>query len=168
MNSSDRAAPVVPVPKGDGHIRICGDYKVTVNPWLEVDKAVKYLGQQIDAKGLDATDKKVDAIARAANQQQLRSYLGLVQYYGKFVPNLASLLHPLNSLLHKDSRWNWSAACEESFNQAKTQLTSSQVLAHYDPELPLRLAGDASAYGVGAVISHVFPDGLERPIAYAS
>ena len=42
------------------------------------------------------------------------------------------------------------------------------MLAHSDPKLPLRLAGDASPYGVGAVISHVFPDGLERPIAYAS
>ncbi len=42
------------------------------------------------------------------------------------------------------------------------------MLAHYDPKIPLRLAGDASAYGVGAVISHVYPDGLERPIAYAS
>ncbi len=47
-------------------------------------------------------------------------------------------------------------------------LTSAAVLAHYDPKLPLRLAADASAYGVGAVISHVYEDGSERPIAYAS
>ena len=42
------------------------------------------------------------------------------------------------------------------------------VLAHYDPSLPIKLAGDASAYGVGAVISHVFPNGKERPVAFAS
>ena len=42
------------------------------------------------------------------------------------------------------------------------------VLAHYDPDLPIVLAGDASAYGLGAVISHKMPDGTERPVAYAS
>ena len=45
---------------------------------------------------------------------------------------------------------------------------TSPVLAHYDPALPMKMAGDASAYGIGAVISHVFPDGSERPIAFAS
>ena len=45
---------------------------------------------------------------------------------------------------------------------------SVTVLAHYNPDLPVRLAGDASTYGIGAVISHVFPNGEERPIAFAS
>ena len=45
---------------------------------------------------------------------------------------------------------------------------SSSVLAHYDPSRPLRLAADASAYGIGAVISHVMPDGEEHPVAFAS
>lgn len=57
---------------------------------------------------------------------------------------------------------------EQAFEQAKRKLTSATVLAHFDPQLPLRLAGDASTYGVGAVISHVLPDGSERPVAYAS
>lgn len=55
-----------------------------------------------------------------------------------------------------------------SFQVSKEKLMSASVLAHYDPKLPLRLAGDASNYGIGAVISHVYPDGSERPIAYAS
>ena len=47
-------------------------------------------------------------------------------------------------------------------------MASAPVLAHYNPELPIRLAGDASAYGIGAVISHRFPDITERPVAYDS
>ena len=97
------------------------------------------------------------------NVKQLRSFLGLLQYYGRFIPNLSSLLHPLNSLLQKEVPWKWSSECE-----AKTRLTSIGVLAHYNPKLPLRLAGDASAYGIGAVISHIAEDGQEHPVAYAS
>ena len=55
-----------------------------------------------------------------------------------------------------------------AFQNAKKALTSSPVLMHYDPALPVSLATDASAYGVGAVISHTLPDGAERPIAFAS
>ena len=55
-----------------------------------------------------------------------------------------------------------------AFQRVKDQLATAPVLCHYDPSLPLRLAGDASAYGVGAVVSHILKDGSERPIAYAS
>ena len=84
------------------------------------------------------------------------------------MPNLATLIHPLNSLLKANTPWNWSKECEQAFNEAKDKLTSAAVLSYYDPKLPLCLAGDASAYGVGPVISHVFPDGNERSVVFAS
>ena len=55
-----------------------------------------------------------------------------------------------------------------TFKAAKRLLVTAPVLAHYNPSLPIRLAGDASAYGIGAVISHVFEDGSERPVAFTS
>ena len=58
--------------------------------------------------------------------------------------------------------------CQRSFDNAKSMLTSSNVLWHYDPSLPIKMAGDASAYGIGAVISYVLPDGSEHPVAFAS
>ena len=67
----------------------------------------------------------------------------------------------------KDATWNWNQNCQQSFDQAKSTLVSSDVLIHYDPNLQIRIAGDASAYGVGAVIAHVLPDGSERPVAFA-
>jgi len=94
--------------------------------------------------------------------------LGLLNYYGKFIPNLASLVQPLNNLLQQNRKWKWTTACDKAFQQAKEELSSSRVLVHYDPALPLILAGDASAYGIGAVISHTMPDGTEHPIAFAS
>lgn len=98
---------------------------------------------------------------------QVKKY-GPNTYYGKFIPNLASLIQPLNNLLQHKRKWKWTAACNNAFQQAKEELSSSQVLVHYDPALPLTLAGDASAYGIGAVISHTMPDGTECPIAFAS
>ena len=71
-------------------------------------------------------------------------------------------------MLKTSTPWNWSEECEWAFNKAKDWLTSASVLAHYDPKLPLHLAGDASAYKIGAVISKVFPNGSERPMAYVS
>ena len=133
--------------------------------------SVEYLGHRIDREGLHTLPSKVSAIVDAPepkNVQELRSFLGLLNYYSKFIANLASILHPLNRLLRNDVSWKWSSACACAFKKAKQSLVSSQVLAYYNPELPIKMAADASAYGVCAVISHTYPDGSEKPIAFAS
>ena len=134
-------------------------------------ESVEYLGHCVDSRGIHTSEKKVKAILVAPsphNLQQLRSFLGLLNYYAKFLPHLASLLHPLHMLLRTKQLWHWSKACEQAFQRAKKRLVEAPVLVHYDPELPIVLAADASAYEIGAVISHKFPDGLERPVAFAS
>ena len=133
--------------------------------------SVEYLGHLVDAQGIHVTSGKVEAVRQApspSNVTELKSFLGLLNYYGKFIPHLSTLLHPLNALLKEGQTWNWSQECEAVFQEAKRQLSSAPVLVHYDPSLPIRLAGDASSYGIGAVLSHVLPDGSEHPIAYAS
>ncbi|XP_052327850.1 uncharacterized protein K02A2.6-like [Oncorhynchus keta] len=133
--------------------------------------SVEYLGYKIDAQGLHPTNSKVEAIVNApapTNISELRSFLGLLNYYGKFVANLSTLLHPLHQLLQADTKWNWSPQCEEAFKTCKQHLLKSKWLAQYNTEMKLRLACDASPYGVGAVISHVLPSGEEHPIAFAS
>ena len=133
--------------------------------------SVEFLGHTIDCKGLHTTSTKVKAVRNAPtpkNKHELRSFLGVVHYYGKFIPQLSTLLHPLNEMLQAGKPWSWTPNCEKAFLAVKEKLSQAPILAHYDPAVPLRLAGDASAYGVGAVLSHVYQDGTERPIAYAS
>ena len=72
-------------------------------------KQVEYLGHVVNEKGVHTSPDKIRAIQEAPtpkNVRQLRSLLGLVNYYGKFVPNLAALLHPLNQLLQKGVKWS--------------------------------------------------------------
>ena len=129
--------------------------------------SVQYLGHKVSAEGLQPLESKTDAIVRAPEPQNLQQLRGLLNYYSKFIPNLTTMTKPLNHLLNIDVKWKWRADCAEAFVATKNVLVSSKVLVHYDPKLPISLAGDASAYGLGAVISRTLPDRSERPIAYA-
>ena len=134
-------------------------------------ESVEYLGHIIDKDELHAAPSKMQAVLNAPAPtcvKELQSFLGLINYYGRFIPNLATLLHPLNQLLKKTVQWKWSQKCQVAFQEAKERLISVEVLVHYDPALTIRLATDTSAYGLGAVISHVLPNGSEKPIALAS
>ncbi|CAC5384111.1 unnamed protein product [Mytilus coruscus] len=102
------------------------------------------------------------------NVKELQSWLGLVNYYRKFIPDMSTVLQPLNELLTKKSKWNWNENCKKSFLKISKLLSSTKVLAHYDPNVNVELAVDASPYGLGCVISHKYENGEERPIAYAS
>ena len=102
------------------------------------------------------------------NIKQLRSFLGMINHYGKFIPRLYKLCSPLHELLHDNIQWKWSDACQQAFQQLKDELSSAKALTHFDPNSQIILAGDASADGVGAVLFHRYPDGQEKTIAYAS
>ena len=136
-----------------------------------MQRSVEYLGHVIDAQGLHPTVNRVRAIQEARapeNVTELRSFLGLLTYYAKFLPNLSTTLAPLHALLRKGSAWKWGADEQAAFDQAIKLLLSSQVLAHYDPTRELVVSCDASQYGIGAVLAHRMDDGAEKPIAFAS
>ena len=92
----------------------------------------------------------------------------MLSYYSKFLPNLSSHLQPLYTLLRKNVPWHWGTAQKKIFNKSKELLTLSSCLTHFDSSLEITLACDASAYGLGAVLSHKMLDRSERPIGYAS
>ena len=103
-------------------------------------KSVVYLGHKIDAKVLHATTDKVDAITKTPTPQscsEVKAYLGLLNYYNKFMPNLASELASLYQLLCKGTPWQWEEKENEAFKQLKQLLLSSQLLVHFDPSKEL-------------------------------
>lgn len=132
--------------------------------------SVEYLGHRIDKEGLHPVSSKLDAIEKAPspkNVEELRSFIGLLTYYSKFLPNMATFLAPLYKLLEKNRKWQWKDDEERAFQKAKTIIGSSSLLVHFDNNKEVVLACDASPYGLGAVISHKTAEG-DRPIAFAS
>ena len=129
------------------------------------------LRHRVDVEGFDPVEAKVKHVLEASapkNLTELTSFLCMLNFYGKFIPNLSSILEPLHSLLKNNVVWKWEVEQQETFDKAKDQLQSLDVLVHYDPEKELVLSCDASRYVVGAVPGHVMEDGSERPVAYAS
>ena len=134
-------------------------------------REVRYLGWIISADGLKPVPEKVAAVVgmrEPTNVAELRALLGSVNYYQRLIPNLSSVLAPMYALLKKGAAWRWTAACRSSLEQVKAALTSGRVLMRFDQSLPLKLITDASSVGVGAALVHVLPDGMERPICFAS
>ncbi|XP_050524610.1 uncharacterized protein K02A2.6-like [Daktulosphaira vitifoliae] len=279
---SDWGTPIVPIVKPSGDIRICGDYKVTVNPYIKVERApvpiieelmvgIKtggkfsiidlsqaYLQFSLEEKSKELTAisthkgvyvynrvpfginasvgiflnrfseklkhinnikiyfdeilifgdneqehlkaleevltllkkmnltvrkekcykdgckqdpakiKAITQIPNPKNKKHLQAFFGLINYYRKFIPNLATIQAPLTNLLRKNTKFNFNNNCVKAFNQIKEEITSDRVLKHFDPKLPIILTCDASTYGLGAILSQVNEKQQEHPIAFAS
>ena len=133
--------------------------------------SVKNLGFIFDKNGRRPDPENIHVIKQLTapmDVSTLRSFLGLVSHYSSFLPELHKLRGPLNNLLQKDTKWNWSNSCKESFEKIKSLLSLDQLLTHYDPSTDITVVSDASDNGVGAVISHIFPDRSEKAIAHSS
>ena len=128
--------------------------------------AITFLGHRISGNGLEADPEKVKAINEMeppTNVSQLRTYIGMVNYMAKFLPNPSETLKSLTNLTKKDVQWNWSENEQRAFDEVKHKRTSAPLLTFYDPTRPLILENDASEYGLGSTLQQ---DG--RPVGYAS
>ena len=117
---------------------------------------VEYLGHHISALGISVDQHKVEAIKSwptPTNVSELRSFLGLANYYRKFVKGFSAIASPLTSLLHKDKPYLWEKEQQSAFNALKQSLTSAPVLTLPDPTKPFTLTTDASDFAIGAVLS---------------
>lgn len=132
---------------------------------------VRYLGIIVDANGQRPDPSKTAAITdmpTPTNVSELRSFLGAITFYGRFIKSMSTLRAPLDSLLRKDQPFTWTKPCEDAFSQFKKILMSDLLLAHYDPSLPITIAADASSTGIGAVAYHTLKDGSIRAFYHVS
>ena len=98
---------------------------------LFMAKEVEYLGHKVNELGIHPTADKIKAIQEAPqphNVTELKSFLGLLSYYSKFLPNMSTTLSPLNALLQKNKRWKWRKKQQKAFKQAKLALQSDILL----------------------------------------
>ena len=105
--------------------------------------SVTYLGYKIRADGIHPLPQKVEAIKEAPRPtcvMELKAYLGLLTYYGKFLPNVSTVVAPLYKLLKSEQPWRWTAVEQQSFVASKELLMSSQLLVHFDEKKLLILA----------------------------
>lgn len=137
-----------------------------------LNEAMQYLGFRISTKVLMKSESKFAAIREATrpnNVREVRIFLGMVNYYGKFIPNAARMAKTLiYNFLKENVKFNWSKQCKNAFNQIKNIIISDLILVHFDPGLPLVVICNASRTEVTTVLSHRMKSGEERPICFAS
>ena len=107
------------------------------NKCFFMEPEVTYLGQQINKHGVSPVRENVKAISDAPAPRtvsELRSYLGMINYYNHYLPQLSMVLNPLLRLLKKGTKWSWGKPQDEAFRKSKGMLQSSAgvVLVHYD------------------------------------
>jgi len=132
---------------------------------------VVHLGHVLSSEGIHRGPKvnALNEMPAPHDVSTLRSFLGSVQFYAKFLPpHFASVAEPLHRLTRKGNQWAWGSEEQAAFRRLKELLSTADVLAHFDPSLPLGVACDASAVGIGATLFHRYSDGSERPIANIS
>lgn len=118
-------------------------------------KKVTFLGFEIDGEGVHPTKEKVEEITNKPpprNKTDLKAFLGLYNFYERFLKDKATTLEPLHRLLKNDADWVWGSEQQFAFEQAKKMLTSDLTLTHYSLDKELHMICDASNYGVGAVL----------------
>ena len=134
-------------------------------------RQVPFLGQIVNDFGIQPDPNKVEAIKNVpvpTNVGEIRRFLGAVNKLSKFAPNLAEVTKPLRELLVKGNQWVWGEAQRSAFAEIKRKLTTTPVLAFFDPTFETIVSADASSYGLGAVLLQRQPNGEVKPVAYIS
>ena len=139
---------------------------------------IHYLGHLISPEGISPLPNKLDSIKHMPvpnSTKEIKQFLGLAGCYRKFVPRFADISRPLTTLTKKDVKFEWTSACQKSFELLKEALCGEPVLKYADTSKPYTLYTDASKYGWAGVLTqpHIMTiDGkstpTDHPVAFVS
>ena len=134
---------------------------------------VKFLGHVISPAGITTDPEKIAKVLNwptPVNKQEIQQFMGLVNYYRRFIKNCSEVSKPLSQLTERNRPFKWTVQCQESFEALRRALASAPVLVFPDFSQTFIVDTDASNHGIGAVLSQT-PDiggDQEQVVAYAS
>lgn len=131
---------------------------------------VVYMGLLLTKHGIGPADEKIRAVVEASSPttpSEVRSFLGLVGYSARFIPNFSTMAEPLRKIARQGVPFIWGEAQAQAFQQLKTAISQAPVLAYFDKEAHTQIIADASPVGLGAVLVQK-KNGESRPVCYAS
>ena len=135
---------------------------------------LEFLGHIISRDGIKPDPKKIEKIKNWPTPEgpkrvkKVRGFLGLASYYRRFIQDFSKIAKPLSKLTSKNVKWEWGPEQEKAMNELKTRIINDVVMKHPDFSKPFILQTDASATGMGAVLSQIDENDQRRPIAFAS
>uniref|UniRef100_A0A3B5Q2E6 Reverse transcriptase RNase H-like domain-containing protein n=1 Tax=Xiphophorus maculatus TaxID=8083 RepID=A0A3B5Q2E6_XIPMA len=133
-------------------------------------KEIMFLGDKLSAQGVQPDEDKIKAILKMpppVDKTGVLRIMGMINFIGKFIPNLSAKMTNIRRLLYNDSQFQWTEVHEQEWKELKRYLTTEPVLIFYDPTKKIKLSTDASKDGLGAVLLQAENEQW-KPVAYAS
>ena len=134
-------------------------------------REVEFLGVVIGPRGVEIQREKVEGVLNwlaPRNVKEVQKFLGLANYYRRFIKDFAKLVAPLHMLVRKEQKWKWEKEQEETFGKLKRVFTIEPILAIPDIDREMRVEVDALDYATGGVLSLKYEDGKWRPVVFIS
>ena len=134
--------------------------------------SLDFLGYTFTKDGMEVDRKKIAAVVKLpnpTNQTEVRSLLGMTNFFSRFVPHYATITEPLRQLTHKDCKWKWSSEHDKAFDQLREALSKAPTLAYFDETKDTSIYVDASPVGIAAILTQKSRnDEHTHTISYAS